>query len=134
LLSNYVKGSIFLITLKKKGFDDYRALFTKLNDTDIDLKINMQVDERIKKLQEHDLLMIKLFKAQKMIRGQNFQDAISQLDILEEKYPGFSIVSELKAIAYYLNKDMEKSLSYYRKAFSLNPKNVDAYKMKVYLE
>jgi hypothetical protein len=29
---------------------------------------------------------------------------------------------------------MENSLSYYRKAFALNPDNVDAYKMKIYLE
>ena len=41
---------------------------------------------------------------------------------------------ELLGSAYYLKKDFRSSLGAYRKAFSLNPDNMDAYRMKLYLE
>ena len=31
-------------------------------------------------------------------------------------------------------KEFKRSLSFYRKAFAVNPKNRDAYRMKLYLE
>ena len=59
---------------------------------------------------------------------------INKLEDLEKKNPRLSIIPELRATAMYLNKDVEGALSYYRKAFSVNPDNADAYRMKIYLE
>ena len=134
LIGSYVKKNIFILTLRKEGFEDYKVLFTKATSVDIDLHINMITDDKIKTIKHHDQLMSELFDVQRMIRGNNTRDALVKLDELEKEYKHFSIVSELKATAYYMNKDMENSLTYYRKAFALNPDNVDAYKMKVYLE
>lgn len=134
LLSSYVKNNTFIITLKKDGHEDYNVLFTKTTDVDIKLNVNLKVNEDIRKIKEYDQMMAKLFGVQKLIRGGNINDALAQLDNLEKDFQGFSIISELKATAYYLSKNVEKALSYYRKAFAENENNKDAYKMKVYLE
>ncbi len=120
--------------MKKKGYEDYNVLFTKTSSVDVNLTVNLKVDPKISKIIDHDNLMMALFNVQKLIRGRNISDAIKQLDELEKKYKDFSIVAELKATAYYMNKDVENALAYYRRAFALNAENIDAYKMKVYLE
>lgn len=134
LINTYVKKSTFIVEVKKKGFEDYRILFTKMSGIDVDLSVNLAVEDKVKTIKDHDLLMISLFDVQKLIRSGNFSDAIYQLNELEKTHKGFSIIAELKATTYYMNKDIENALAYYRSAFALNPDNVDAYKMKVYLE
>jgi tetratricopeptide (TPR) repeat protein len=134
LIDTYVKKSTFIIQLKKDGYNSYNVLFTKTTSVDINLSVNMVVSDNIKNIKKHDMLMQELFTVQKLIRGRNISDALKKLDDLEKKYKGFSIVAELKATAYYMNKDIENALTYYRKAFALNSENIDAYKMKVYLE
>lgn len=134
LINTYVQKNTFHIILKKDGYDDYSVLFTKTSDVDVALTVNMKVDDKIKKIKDYDVMMSKLFDVQKLIRGGNIADAINQLDNLEKEHRGFSIIAELKATAYYMQKDVEKALSYYRKAFAENENNKDAYRMKVYLE
>lgn len=134
IIANYIKSDSFLIELKKPGHIPYRLLLAKTNDVDIELTANLELDKAVSNLKEHDALMNKLFNVQKLIRGRSFKDAIEELSALEKNYPDFSIIPELKATAYYMNKDVENALSYYRRAFALNPENRDAYSMKVYLE
>ena len=134
LIQTYVKKNNFVIELRKDGYESYRILLTKTSNLDVELSVNMEVSREIQTIKKHDLLVVELFDVQKLIRGKNFVDAMNKLNELEKKYPHFSIIAELKATTYYMQKDVEKALSYYRKAFALNSDNVDAYKMKVYLE
>lgn len=134
VIKTYVKSNSFLLELKKAGHQPYRVLIAKTEDVDLELSANLELDEAISNHKEHDLLMNQLFDVQKMIRGRNFRDALAKLDELEKKHPTLSIIPELKATSYYMNKEVENALSYYRKAFALNPDNSDAYRMKVYLE
>ena len=134
LIQTYVKKNIFIIEVKKDGFEDYKILFTRSSDSDVKMTVNLEVSKKIKTIQDHDTLMTRLFEAQRLIRGKNYSDAIKKLDELEKKFPHFSTIAELKATTYYMQKNVEKALSYYRRSFALNPENIDAYKMKVYLE
>lgn len=134
VIRTYVKSNSFVIELKKAGHMPYRVLLAKTEDVDLELTANLELDEAISNHKEHDLLMNQLFDVQKLIRGRNFRDALLKLDDLEKKHPTLSIIPELKATSYYMNKEVENALSYYRKAFALNPDNSDAYRMKVYLE
>ena len=134
LIKTYVKKNNFIIEIRKEGFDPYKVLFTKTSGLDVELSVNLDVSKEIKMIKKHDMLMTELFDVQKMIRSKNFQDALTKLTGLEKDYPHFSIIAELKATNYYMMKDVEKALSYYRKAFALNSENVDSYKMKLYLE
>lgn len=134
LIQTYVKKNNFVLELRKDGYEHYRILFTKTSNIDVELSVNMEVSREIQTIKKHDLLVVELFDVQKLIRGKNFVDAMNKLNELEKKYPHFSIIAELKATTYYMQKDVEKALSYYRKSFALNSDNVDSYKMKVYLE
>lgn len=134
LIQTYVKKNNFVFELRKEGYEPYRVLFTKTSNLDVELAVNLEVSREIKTIKRHDMLMVELFDVQKLIRGKNFTDAMNKLNILEKDYPHFSIIAELKATTYYMMKDVEKALSYYRKSFALNSDNVDSYKMKVYLE
>ncbi len=134
LTSRYVKSDSFVITLKKKGYEDYRVLMAKNSNVDMNLSANLTIHEKVSSIKEYDLLIADLFDVQRLMRSKNYSDAQGKLDSLEKKYNGFSIIPELKGIAYYMSKDIEKSLSHFRRAFSVNPENKDAYKMKVYLE
>lgn len=134
LIRTYVKKNNFIIEIRKDGFDPYRVLFAKTSNMDVELSVNLEVNKDIKTIKKHDQMIVEIFDVQKLIRGKNFADALTKLEQLEKDYPHFSIIAELKATTYYMMKDVEKSLSYYRKAFALNSSNVDSYKMKVYLE
>lgn len=134
VIKTYVKSNSFLIELKKAGHIPYRVLLAKTDDVDLELTANLELDQAVSNHKDHDLLMNELFDVQKLIRGRNFRDALMKLDDLEKKHPTLSIIPELKATSYYMNKEVENALSYYRKAFALNPDNSDAYRMKVYLE
>lgn len=134
VMNTYVKANSFVVELKKAGHNPYRLMVAKTEDVDLELTANLELNETVSNIKEHDLLMNQLFDVQKLVRGKNFKDALTKLDDLERKHPALSIIPELKATAYYMNKEVENALSLYRKAFALNPDNHDAYRMKVYLE
>ena len=134
VMNNYVKAPSFVVEISKKGHKPYRLLIAKTAEADLELTANLELDDTATNLKEHDLLMNQLFDVQKLIRGRSFQAALEQLNELEKKHPNFSIIPELKGTAYYMNKEVENALSFYRKAFAINPDNIDAYRMKVYLE
>lgn len=134
VFSQVKDSKAFVLTVKKEGFDPYRLMIVKTPDVDYKMDILLTVSGEVRTIKKHDLLMSELFKAQRMIRAGNLSDALNKLTELEKDNKGFSIISEMKAIAYYMKKDLNAALSMYREAFSKNHKNQDAYKMKVYLE
>ena len=129
-----VNRSFFVIEIKKEGFKPYRVLFSKVSNVDINLEVQLDIDSTIKQIKKYDKMISELFEAQRLIRSSDYSDAITQLTKLEDSFKDFSIITELKATAHYLNKDPIKALTFYRKAFSKNPQNSDAFKMKEYLE
>ncbi len=134
VMNNYVKSNSFLVEIKKPGHTPYRLLIAKTTEIDLELMATLELDREISNIKEMDSLMNQLFDVQKLIRGKNFGDAILKLNELEKKHPAISIITEMKASAYYMNKEVENALSYYRKSFALNPDNHGAYRMKIYLE
>lgn len=134
LISNYAKGEIYILELKKVGFDPYRILMSKLGKSNVDLFINMEVKKSIRDIKLIDAYSQELFEIQRLIRVKNYDTAIKKLFILEGKFPHYSVIYEMAGSAFYLNKKFSQSLAYYRKAFSKNTDNIDAYRMKEYLE
>ncbi len=134
LVNNYTKSSSFVLTIKKDGFDSYRVLAAKTGNNDIVLNVNLDISKNIKMTKRIDKLVTELFDIQRLVRAKNYDDAIKNVDKLEKDYSQFSTVYEIKAGALYLKKNYKQALSFYRKAFNINPDNLDAYRMKTYLE
>lgn len=134
LVSNISSKAAFIVEVQKVGFEPYRILLTKTGSMDIEIDVNLQVSKNISLVQDMDLLATDLFDVQRLIRGKDFQSSLKKLDLLEKKFPHFSIIAEMKGSVFYLMKEYKRSLGFYRKAFGLNPENREAYQMKVYLE
>ena len=124
----------FLIKLVKDGFKSYEVVLVKSENVDMKLDFLLEINPKYKIINKHDLLISDLFKVQRLIRSNNLSEAITKLEGLEKENKDFSVITELKGIAYYMQKDLNKALSMFRLAFSKNPDNQDAYKMKVYIE
>lgn len=124
----------FLIKLAKDGFKSYEVVLVKSENIDMKLDFLLEINPKYKIINKHDLLISDLFKVQRLIRSNNLSEAITKLESLEKENKDFSVITELKGIAYYMQKDLNKALSMFRSAFSKNPDNQDAYKMKVYIE
>lgn len=135
LLSQKASGSTsFVIEIAKPGFDSYRLLYSIISSGDVTLRVNLPLKNEIKLTQDLDLLMSDLFDVQRMVRARDFNSALTKIELLEAKFPQYSILHEMKGSIFYLTQDFTRALSSYRRAFSLNAKNRDAYRMKVYLE
>jgi tetratricopeptide (TPR) repeat protein len=75
-----------------------------------------------------------IFESQRLMRAQQYDEAITLLKIVEQEQPKISIVPELIGSAFYLKKNQKASLTWYEKAYRMNPENKDAYTMKGYLK
>lgn len=131
---NYAQSQNFVLIIKKENYEDYRVLLTKPKSSDVTLLANMDLINVAENTKKYDVLINQLFDVQRLIRSKNYDDAITKLTVLEESNSEISAIYEMKAMAYYMKKNVNESLSYYRKAFSVNPANKDAYTMKEYLE
>ena len=123
-----------LSLIEKDGFDPYRILISKTGENDINLFVNLDIRKDIEEIKNIDQYTNELFEVQRLIRVKNYETALNKLYDLEKKFPHYSTIYELTGSALYLSKDFSKSLSYYRKAFAKNADNIDAYRMKTYLE
>ena len=134
LVANLSSKAAFIVEVSKVGFEPYRILLTKTGAMDIELDVNLQISKNIEMVQDLDMLTGDLFDVQRMIRVKDFKSSLLKLNLLEKKFPHFSIIAEMKGSVFYLLKEFKRSLGFYRKAFGLNPENREAYQMKQYLE
>jgi tetratricopeptide (TPR) repeat protein len=118
-LPGYLKQTFVVNDLGKANID-YDIQFKTLNYSNIINKI--------------DNVTTNLFKVQKLLRAGSYDSSLKILNELSKNYPSSSIINELMGSAYYLKKDYPNSLVYYDLATKFDQANVDAYRMKKYLE
>lgn len=134
IFANYSTDRTFVIEIEKDGHKNYNMLVSIYNKADINFDVKMEVSASVKLTKNFDSIVSQLFEAQRLLRDKNYPGAIETLTALSRKHGNLSTIYELLGSAYYLNKDFQNALSNYRKAFSLNAENSDAYSMKLYLE
>lgn len=134
LASNYAKSNFFLIEIEKEGFLTQSIALSDLLKSDMEITVNLEPVQEFLKYKNIDKSINELFEAQRLVRLQQYDQAIELLKRTEEKEKNISAIPELIGAAYYLKKDLKASLAYYKKAFRLNPDNSDAFQMKAYLE
>ncbi len=124
----------FQLKIMKEGYVSENVYISNLGKNNVFLNTQLKLNYDAIYVKKVDLMVGELFKAQRLVRSKNYSGAIKVLEGLESKHKHFSVIYELKAGAYYLNKDFKKALSLYRQAFEVNPNNLEAFKMKSYLE
>ncbi len=134
IVENYSRSDNFMLVMQKEKHANYRLMISKLHSGKYEINANLDSYTEKSFAKEYDLLINKLFDVQRLVRSKNYTDAITNLDSLEKDYPEVGAVYEMKAMTYYMSKDLPKSLSYYRKAASVFPGSKEVYTMKKYLE
>lgn len=132
--TNVGNNGVLQVEVHKPGFEPYNIAIPIVGNNDIKINANLEVEKDIKLTQDFDLLVSDLFDVLRMIRLKDYGNGLKKLEMLEKKFPHYSIVYEMKGTILYLQKNFKQALNFYRKAFGINPKNREAYKMKVYLE
>ena len=133
IASTYAKSNFFILVLEKDGYESQSILLNDLLKSDIELSMNMVAKEDILEFRKLDKSINDLFESQRLLRGQQYSDALTLLKTIEKEQPKLSIVPEMIGSALYLSKDQKGSLSWYEKAYRMNPENKDAFTMKTYL-
>jgi tetratricopeptide (TPR) repeat protein len=133
LASTYAKSGFFIVTIEKEGFESQSIMLSNLFKSDLDMNLTLTAKEDFLVYRKIDRAINEIFEAQRLIRAQQYDDAITLLKNVEKNQENLSIVPEIIASAQYLKKDLKTSLVWYEKAYRKNPENKDAYVMKTYL-
>lgn len=133
LAANYAKSNFFIITITKEGYESQSILLSDLLKSDIELSLNLIPKEDILHYRKLDKNINDILESQRLIRAGQYDEAISLLKVVEQEQPKLSIVPEMIGSASYIKKDQKGSLTWYEKAYRINPDNKDAFTMKSYL-
>ena len=134
LATNYAKSNFFLVVIEKIGYESQSILLSDLLKSDIELSINLNPKDDILHYRKIDKNINDLFESQRLMRAQQYDEAITLLKKVEQEQPKISLVPELIGSAFYLKKNHQASLTWYEKAYRMNPENKDAFTMKTYLK
>lgn len=133
LAASYSKTGFFIITVEKEGFEPQSIMLSDLFKSDLEMAMNLKAKEDFIVYRKIDKNINEIFESQRLLRAQQYDDAIALLKNVEKAQENLSVVSELIGSAYYLKKDFKASLVWYEKAYRKNPENKDAFMMKGYL-
>jgi tetratricopeptide (TPR) repeat protein len=134
LASNYAKSNFFLIVIEKDGYESQSILLSDLLKSDIELSINLIPKDDILHFRKIEKSINDIFESQRLMRAQQYDEAITLLKRVEQEQPKISIIPELVGSAFYLKKESKASLTWFEKAYRMNPENKDAYTMRAYLK
>jgi len=127
-------GPTFLLEFTKGGFESFSMLVAPISDSNLEFKTILKESKKQELIKEFDNSVQNLFEVQRLVRDKNYGDAMKILDGMDGVATDLSIVYEMRCAIHYLKKEFKLALSNYKKAFSLNSDNKDAYNMKSYLE
>lgn len=133
LASNFAKSNFFLIVIEKIGYETQSILLSDLLKSDIELNLNLIPKEDIMHYRKLDKAVADLNESQRLIRAGQYDDALSLLKNIEQDQPKLSVVPEHMGYVHYLKKDNQGALTWFEKAYRMNPENKDAFTMKAYL-
>lgn len=133
IASTYAKSNFFIIVIEKDGYESQSLMLNDLLKSDIELSMNLTAKEDFLDYRKLDKSINDIFEAQRLLRSAQYSEAVTLLKNVEKEQPKLSIVPEMVGSALYLSKDLKGSLSWYEKAYRMNPENKDAYIMKNYL-
>lgn len=160
LATQYGKNGLFMVVIEKEGHESNSIILSDIFKGDLDLYVNLdvkvkveekkkegegkgdeknkeEISEKLKALEfdfkKMDFNVNQMFEAQRLMRAQQYDEAINLLKRAEVDQAQLSIIPELIGSAYYLKRDMRASLVWYEKAYRMNLENKDAFTMKEYL-
>jgi hypothetical protein len=123
----------FQITVSRDGFQTESVLVpptTFSRSTTLQMKMK-EISSSSKLLNDQALQKVasQTAQAQLLIKSKDYEIAEQSLNILIAQYPGVATFHELEGNIHYLRRDLAKALASYKRAYELNPSNVDTQRM-----
>lgn len=144
LKGKYEVDSSFVMEARLPGYDPQTLLVSELApNTEMNVFLNLKNSadkaalENGGKGMSPEILnrtMDQLFESQRLVKVGRYDDALAELNRIQEANPNLSAVFEMQGGVFYIQKNYVKALDSYEKALRLNPENLELLSMKRYLE
>ena len=123
-----------LVEFHKEGYQKQAVLVTDLAAKNINLKVTLDTLSGLDDPAEMNAQIETLFEAQRLVRVRRYKEAIKLIEQIKTKVPTLSSPHELEAGIFYISRRYREALDAYRKAVKLNPRSVEAVRMRDMLE
>ena len=123
-----------LVEFHKQGYAKRAVLVTDLATQNIDLKVTLDALSGLDDPAEMNAQIETLFEAQRLVRVRRYDEAMKLIGKIKSKVPTLSAPYELEGGVYYISRRFPEALDAYRKAVKLNPRSVEAVRMRDMLE
>lgn len=134
LVKRYGENGMFVLVARKSGYLDNQILLGHVGDEQVTLKLVLEPRQKFEDLGKLDNLISTLFEVQRLARIGDYSSALKNIGGIDSSFLRLSSIHEMEGSVHYFMKDYNKSLGSFRKAFNLNPDNMDAYYFKLHLE
>lgn len=123
----------FQITIMKEGYAAEHVLapattFARASSIQVRMKEQINAkqsvnDEMLQKISSQ------IAYALELIKNKDYDSAERNLLNLQTQFPNVATIHELLGNVFYLKKDLSRAYSFYKKAYALNPNNLDTTRM-----
>jgi len=134
VIKNFTSAEVFMIEIRKDDYKPFRVIVSDFSSADLTVNARLDVKNDYEMNTAIEEVATEILEAQRLVRVSKYDEGLEKLKNLEKKFSKVSLIFEMQGNIYYLKKDTKKALDAYSLAFIHNPKNLDAYKMKLYLE
>lgn len=122
------------IEVQKEGYVTEKVLITELSRIHTVMRFNLLPATQFKEGREVDSIVEGVLQVQQLIKQKRYDEALTILKQMETKAPDVSVIYELQGAAYLAMNKIGEALVAYRLAIRYNPSNLDASRMKSYIE
>ncbi len=131
---DYGGSGPLLVEFFKEGYLQKSVLITDMSSKNINLKVTLDALTGLDDPAEMNSQIETLFEAQRLVRVRRYEEALKLVEKIKAKIPTLSSPYELEGGIYYISRRFPESLDAYRKAVKLNPRSVEAVRMRDMLE
>jgi len=131
---DYGGSGPLLVEFHKEGYLTKSVLITDMSIKNINLKVTLDGLSGLDDPAEMNAQIETLFEAQRLVRVRRYDEALKLVEKIKSKIPTLSSPYELEGGIYYMSRRFPEALDSYRRAVKLNPRSVEAVRMRDMLE
>jgi tetratricopeptide (TPR) repeat protein len=131
----YAVEGPFGIEGRLSGYMNQSVIVSELpTNSDLNVFLTLKSESEAMQSMKLNSTMDQIFESQRLVKVGRYDDALVQLNLLQQQNPNLSVIFEMQGGVFYIQKNYPKALDAYEKAARLNPNNLEVASMKKYLE